>query len=173
MEWATVTFSGLAVLVGAANFLYTQRAVGQREIAKWRREELQKLTAQMLQLSLSRQSQLLDYYESFMDSRRGTTNRGFSSNGNVWEMELLVEQFRLLDGRMAVSAEALFQAHYATHRRAAEAEPADPMTEIEAEMVDEDELQRLHRELVGQFQALTGLKESPTRARSWRRLQPV
>ncbi len=62
--WA-IAISAFAAAGTIANFLFTHWATNRREIRKWRREELQKLTGNLLQLSAGRQGELDEAYEAY------------------------------------------------------------------------------------------------------------
>src|SRR6202022_2088852 len=105
--------SAFAVAGTVANFLYTQWALSRREIATWRREELQKLVANILQLSASRQGGLNDAYEAYESHYQRFPGKRPESpvTNQVGQMELVVEQIRLLDDQVADHAATVWNAH--------------------------------------------------------------
>jgi hypothetical protein len=149
-------FSALAVAGTVANFLYTQWATNRRDIAKWRREELQKLISNLLQLSQSRQSDLNEAYEAFESHfHNPLPGRERSTGQNVWQMELIVEQIRLLDDELAASAEAVWKAHRDAEWEYAAAGDADPMSELE--LLSAPGLNVLHHKLIDDFRRVVKL----------------
>lgn len=149
-QWAIV-IAAFAVAGTIANFLFTQWRTDRREVNKWRRDELMKLTSAVLQLSRSRQTSLLHNYEvaiyhspkSFM-----ATN----SDENVYQMEILVEQIRLLDSRLSDRAEAIYELHrQAAQRLADEPDDGNHVWQIEQLMVDGEQMNKLHRALMASF----------------------
>ncbi|TDO16939.1 hypothetical protein EV580_0103 [Mycobacterium sp. BK086] len=161
--WVAIAISGLAVAVSVFGVLYTQSRTGRRDVEQWRRGELWKLTASFLALSTERQSELMDYTESFMMGYRGP-DRPVRASEKLWQMELLVQQFRLLDGGVAEKAEAIYVAHRDADARAAYADPREgPITEAEERLVPN--LDDLHRDLVQRFRTVFLRR----RLRRWRR----
>lgn len=152
----TTLIAAIGAIGAVANFLYTQWATNRRDVAKWRREELQKLVGKLLQLSRDRQSDLDEAYEEFEISYRNPLpGRARSTNQNVWQMELVVEQIGLLDDDLAVSAEAVWKSHRDAERAYAHAGEVDPMTELELRSASK--LDVLHRTLIDDFRRVTKL----------------
>lgn len=155
-ELVIAAASPLAV---AAGFLYTQRRTDRREVAKWRNEQLLKAVSELLRLSTLRQSELNDAYDDYVYNR-DSGRRGGKSSETVWQIELLVEQIRLLDRRCVVAAETIYEGHKLAQVRWA--------TEFQGQMVPPDDeyvalmvkdLANLHAALVDAFQAVTGVVE--------------
>lgn len=158
----------------AAGFLYTQRRTDRREIAKWRNEQLLVAVSEFLRLSTQRQSELNDAYDDYVH-HRDSGRRGGKSSEKVWQMELLVEQIRLLDRRCVVAAGAIYERHRLAQVRWAtefQGQMVPPDDEYAALMVDD--LASPHAALVDAFQAVTGVVElssgGPKRP-CWRRLR--
>lgn len=152
--WA-IAISAFAAAGTVANFVYTQWATNRREVAKWRREELQKLVGRLLQLSRDRQSDLDEAYEAYeFHQRRDFEAR--ATGQHIAEMELIVEQIQLLDDRLAVSARSLWEAHAQARREYANSEPQDPMSEIE--MLSVAGLDDLHRAVIEAFRRTAKIK---------------
>ncbi|MBB2992821.1 hypothetical protein FHR72_004326 [Mycolicibacterium iranicum] len=155
--WATV-FAGLAVAGTVTNFLYTQWAITRRDTIKWRREELQKLVSNLLQLSRDRQSDLGDEYEAYVSnfSSRLPGREERKTKQHVWQMELIVEQIRLLDDELAESAKAVWKAHAdAEWDYASLQEEVDPMEELK--VLSASGLDELHRALITDFRRIAKL----------------
>jgi hypothetical protein len=141
-----------------ANFLYTQWATTRRDTIKWRREELQKLVSNLLQLSRDRQSDLGDEYEAFVSNfgQRLPGREERKTWQHVWQMELIVEQIRLLDDELAESAKAVWKAHSdAEWEHASLHEQVDPMTELE--VLSAGDLDERHRTLIAGFRRIAKL----------------
>lgn len=153
---ASVAVSALAVVLGVANIFYTQWRTDIRDVARWSNDQLLKLTSELLQLSASRQSELETWYATYELSRRSKNRQG-SSVEKVWQMEVIVEQIRLLDDEIAEQAHALYVAHRDAEEALADANPneLDPMTGIETLMVSD--LNQLHQKLIKAFRNVTGV----------------
>lgn len=160
-DWVAIAVSAVAITVSFSGILYTQWKTGRRDIEQWRRNELWKLAASFLSISTERQSELQDYYESLFMGYRGP-DRPVTASQKLWQMELLVQQIRLVDSRLTASAEAVYAAHRDADARAAAQDPRDgPMNEVEERLVPQ--LEHLHNELVEEFQSVSGLRSSGTR----------
>lgn len=162
--WPLV-ISIFAVAGTFSNFLYTQWATGRRDIAKWRREELQKLAATILELSTSRQGELGEAYEAYESHYQRFISRDEAPSKNpnyVAKMSLVVEQIRLLDPDIAEKAAAIRDAHQSSEWRYQTSDEADPMTEIE--MLAADGQNELHSRLIDSFQVATGLQKKRRKA---------
>ncbi len=159
--------------VVAAGFLYTQWRTDRREISKWRNEQLLVAVSELLRLSTQRQSALNDAYQDYVH-HRDSGRRGGKSSENIWQMELLVEQIRLLDRRCVVAAETIYSEHRLAQVRWAtefEGQMVPPDDEYAALMVEN--LASLHASLVHAFQGVTGVARlaggGPNRL--WRKLR--
>jgi hypothetical protein len=160
-----IWISIFAVAGTFSNFLFTQWATGRRDIAKWRREELQKLTATILELSTSRQGELNEAWEAYESHYQREFDRDTESlkkPNYVAQMSLVVEQIRLLNPEVAEKAAAIRDAHQSAEWRYQTSEEADPMSEIE--MRAADGLKELHSELIDFFQLATGLQKRRQKA---------
>ena len=155
--WA-IWISAFAVAGTISNFLYTQWATNRRDIAKWRREELQKLVGKLLQLSRDRQSDLDEAYERWeAHFQNELPRRQSSTDQHVPEMELVVEQIRLLDDDIAASAELVWKAHSSAQWDYATAGEVDPMTEIE--LLSVSGLDALHKAVVDDFRRVAKISK--------------
>ena len=158
-NWATLVVSVVAITVSICGISYTQWKTGRRDTEQWRRDELWKLTAGFLSLSTERQSELLDYSESFIIGHRGP-DRPVTASEKLWQMELFVQQFRLVDAHLAESAKAIYDVHRAADARSAAQDPRDgPISEAEERIVPH--LEDLHNDLVQQFRVATRLCAIP------------
>lgn len=170
--WELVIASASPLAV-AAGFLYTQRRSDRREIAKWRNEQLLGAVSELLRLSTQRQSELSEAYDDYVH-HRASGRRGAKSSKKVWQMELLVEQIRLLDRRCVAVAETLYEGHRLAQVRWAtefQGPMVPPDDEYVALMVED--LASLHVALVRVFQAVTGVVELSGGGpkRPWRKLR--
>lgn len=156
--WPLV-ISIFAVAGTFTNFFYTQWATGRRDVAKWRREELQKLTASILQLSASRQGELGEQYEAYESNHQRYIDKsdGSAKINHVAQMGLVVEQIRLLDSEVSKKAAAIRDAHQSAEWNYQTSERTDPMSEIE--MLSVDGLDDLHSALIDSFQLASGLQK--------------
>jgi hypothetical protein len=156
-----IIISAVAAAGAVGNFFYTQWRTDQRDITKWQREELQKLTANILQLSASRQSALNEAYEAYESGFRRFIDESdtTASSNRVGEMELVVEQIRLLDDRVAECASAVWKAHSSAEWDYQMSEQTDPMSEIE--LLAAEGLGDLHSALISAFREETGLQKKP------------
>jgi hypothetical protein len=148
--WA-IAISGFAAAGTVANFLFTQWRTDRREINKWRRDELLKLTSAMLQLSRTRQTALVHNYEVMLyQSPRSYVSA--DSEDKLFQMEVVVEQIRLLDSRLSKAAVAVYELHRDAERQLIDVpDDGDQVGQIEALLVDQDRLDELHADLVAHF----------------------
>jgi hypothetical protein len=135
-----------------------------REIRKWRREELQKLTASLLQLSAGRQGELEEAYDAYEShyQRFIEKHEGSPKTNYVAQMGLVVEQIRLLDDQVAEKAKAVRDAHQSAEWEYQTSEESDPMSEIE--MLAAENLSELHSALIDTFRVTTDLQKKPIEA---------
>lgn len=161
--WA-IAISAFAAAGTVANFLYTQWATSRREIRKWQREELQKLTGSLLQLSAARQGELDAAYEAHVSNYQRFVNTGEGSKpiDYVAKMGLVVEQIRLLDDRVAEKAKAVRDAHRSAEWDYQTSEQSDPLTELQT--LAADNLDELHDALIDTFKVVTRLQKKPSKA---------
>jgi hypothetical protein len=155
---AVVTAAFTAINLGIAiwNVLYSQGRSDRREVEKWRSDRMLQLTSELLQLSTERQSAI----EQFIGELEGVfriRDRPTDSAQKVWDMELLVEQTRLLSDYVGGKAEAVYKAHKEREDAWAAADDfeADLLTEMETLVVDHKALEKLHKSLVTAFRVYT------------------
>ncbi|TQC38926.1 hypothetical protein EEB14_59390 [Rhodococcus sp. WS4] len=146
-EISALVLSALAIVVSGFSFFYTQGRMDRREIEKWRRDELLRLTNSILEISRRRQSVLYDDLTkielngTFLVSREELDFRG-----STHQMRVCADQIRLLDPNLADTADtlvALFQKAdecYSPHE--------DHYSEIESLLVDEKQLEAVRADLV-------------------------
>lgn len=155
---AIVTAALTLVNVGITiwNVFYAQGRTDRREVQKWKSDEVMKLTSRLLQLSTERQSSI-DQFIGELEGQYRIQNRPGKSAEKVWEMELLVEQIRLLSDYLAQAAAAVYQAHKAREDAWAQADDfeGDYLTEIATLAVDPKTLEKLHKSLVNAFRVCT------------------
>ncbi|MGX1809699.1 hypothetical protein ACWIGI_28595 [Nocardia sp. NPDC055321] len=146
---AAVIVSGVTSVATTWNFWYTQHRTDKREMWKWKREELQKLTAKFMATSAQRQSGLMEHLgrlETGGSFREGQT----SSAQLAEEMLLTLTQIELVDEATAVAARAVYQLHRDAEDRYYPT-GGDLYKEISDITVDPGELSAKHAALVEAF----------------------
>lgn len=143
-----LVFTAINVAITGWNVVYAQNRSDRRETSKWTGDQLLKLTSELLRLSTERQSALDGWAEAYENHAR-TPDRLTNSAANVYSMELLVEQARLLNDYVAQKAEAIYALHKAAEDRYSAGDfDHDPLEEVWTLMVDSKELAKLHRALI-------------------------
>ncbi|WP_147414491.1 hypothetical protein [Rhodococcus rhodochrous] len=149
--WATV-LSITAIAATVANFLFTQWRTDRRESDKWRRDELLRLTSEMLQLSGQRHSELI----ADLSFEEGT-GRAAPPDSDAWaltrQMKIVAQQLHLLDEELARASDAIWKLHADAERDYYPS--SDPYQDIGQLLADGDLLEVAHGQLVQQFRQST------------------
>lgn len=149
------------------SLIYTHSRTQRREIGKWQREELLKLTSSLMQASTQRQTKLTDEWDRL---NLGVDSAEREGEPTIWEltgrMLLNVEQIALLDSRTAQAARAVYELHRDAERGYSPS--GNLLREVEELCVNVDDLAARHSELVRAFQGSAQVAPK----RSWRQALP-